>query len=210
MGRAAVSGVIATVFGASGFVGRYVVNRLGRIGSQGVVPYRYEDSSVRHLKVMGDLGQIVPLDYEIRDDASVYECLRRSNVVTNLVIPGRIAKLAAEAGVEHMIHVSALGASKDSPSAFGKAKLAGEEAVRTHFPNAVILRPGELFGAEDRLINRAAIIARHWPFIPLVAPRRRFQPMLVSDFASCLMNALENLVEGPQMHLDEDTGKWNL
>lgn len=58
-GRSSFSGLVVTVFGATGFVGRYVVNRLGKMGSQIVVPYRGDEHDHRHLRLMGDLGQVV-------------------------------------------------------------------------------------------------------------------------------------------------------
>ena len=84
-GRSSNSGIVATVFGATGQLGRYVVNHLGRCGSQVVVPYRGDDNSYRHLKVMGDLGQIVPLKWDPRNLQSVERAVMHSNVVINLI-----------------------------------------------------------------------------------------------------------------------------
>merc|ERR1719197_1388223 len=70
-GRSSVSGIQATVFGATGFLGRPTVNNLGRMGSQVVVPYRGDEHDTRHLKVMGDYGQIVMVPYHLRDLPSV-------------------------------------------------------------------------------------------------------------------------------------------
>ena len=82
-GRSAVSGHVATVFGCTGFLGRYTVAKLGKAGTQVVVPYRDEDEK-RHLRVMGDLGQIVPLEWDARNTDQIAECVRHSDVVYNL------------------------------------------------------------------------------------------------------------------------------
>lgn len=215
--RSSVSGIIATVFGATGFLGRYVVNRLGRIGSQVIVPNRGDDLATRHLKVCGDLGQIVPLPYVVQSDDDIRACVERSNLVINLIgapwptknytideanreIPARIAKIASECGIENFIHVSALGATPDSPSEFARSKFAAEQEIRESIPEAVILRPGPVFGFEDRLLNRYGVIARHWPFIPLTNPDHRMQPIHMSDVVTCIMHAADNLLDmaGPR------------
>ncbi|PWN40506.1 putative NADH2 dehydrogenase 40K chain [Ceraceosorus guamensis] len=174
-GRSSVSGHVATVFGCTGFLGRYVVNRLAQKGTQVIVPYRDEDEK-RHLKVMGDLGQIVPLEWDIRSDEQIEECLRHSDVVFNLTgrnyetknfsfndvhVSGaqRIAGVADACGVSRLIHVSHLNADKNSPSAFLRTKAEGEEAVNRVFEGATIVRPGSLYGHEDRFLNQMA----SWP-----------------------------------------------
>ncbi|KAG8972942.1 hypothetical protein FRB90_010074, partial [Tulasnella sp. 427] len=83
-GRSAVTGHVATVFGCTGFLGRYLVSKLAKAGTQVIVPFRDEDEK-RHLKVMGDLGQVVPLMWDIRDPDTIAECVRHSDVVYNLV-----------------------------------------------------------------------------------------------------------------------------
>ena len=124
-GRSSVSGITATVFGATGFLGRYVVNRLGKTGTRVVVPFRGDEKDVRHLKVMGDLGQIVHLDFSIRDADAIKYAVERSNVVVNMVgrewetrnfsfedvhveFPAKLAEICKEVGVERLVHVSAL------------------------------------------------------------------------------------------------------
>eukprot|EP01094_Clydonella_sp_ATCC50884_P016230 TRINITY_DN2698_c0_g1_i1.p1 TRINITY_DN2698_c0_g1~~TRINITY_DN2698_c0_g1_i1.p1 ORF type:complete len:403 (-),score=126.07 TRINITY_DN2698_c0_g1_i1:111-1232(-) len=210
--RSSVSGIIATVFGSTGFLGRYVVSRLGRIGSQVIVPNRGDDLATRHLKVCGDLGQIVPLPYVVQSDDDIRTCVERSNLVINLIgapwptknytitdanrhVPARIAKIAHECGVENMIHVSALGATPDSPSEFARSKYEGEQEVLANFPGAVIVRPGPIFGFEDRFLNRIGVIARHWPFMPLTNPDHRMQPIHMSDVVSSIMAIADNLFD---------------
>lgn len=84
-GRSSVSGIRATVFGASSPIGRHIVNQLGQIGSQVVLPYRGDGTEVHDMKLMGDLGQIVPLPYQIRDKRSVERVIKDSNVVINAI-----------------------------------------------------------------------------------------------------------------------------
>ncbi|MGH0152079.1 UNVERIFIED_CONTAM: hypothetical protein FKN15_048986 [Acipenser sinensis] len=139
-GRSSFSGIAATVFGATGFLGRYVVNRLGRIGSQVVIPHRCDQYDVMYLRPMGDLGQIIFLDWDARDKDSISRALAHSNVVINLVgrewetsnyrfedthvnIPKEIARAAKEAGIEKFIHMSHLNADIRSSSKYLRTKV---------------------------------------------------------------------------------------
>uniref|UniRef100_A0A673XPU2 NADH dehydrogenase [ubiquinone] 1 alpha subcomplex subunit 9, mitochondrial n=1 Tax=Salmo trutta TaxID=8032 RepID=A0A673XPU2_SALTR len=172
-GRSSSSGVAATVFGATGFLGRYVVNRLGRMGSQIVVPHRCDQYDLMYLRPMGDLGQIIFMEWDARNKDSIREALAHSNVVINLVgrewetknypfedtyvsIPQQIAKATREAGITKLIHVSHLNADIRSPSKYLRNKAVGEMAVREEFPDAIIMKPAEMFGREDRFFNHFA------------------------------------------------------
>ncbi|XP_035231772.1 NADH dehydrogenase [ubiquinone] 1 alpha subcomplex subunit 9, mitochondrial-like, partial [Stegodyphus dumicola] len=126
-GRSSFNGKIATVFGASGFLGRAVVNQLGKIGTTVVIPYRGDPYLINRLKLCGDLGQIYFTPFYLKDEDTLYKSMKYSNVVINLI--GRdfetknfpfeevhvkaarnIARIAKELGVETLVHVSALNA----------------------------------------------------------------------------------------------------
>ncbi|KAM0755192.1 NAD(P)-binding protein [Meredithblackwellia eburnea MCA 4105] len=172
-GRHSVTGHVATVFGATSFLGRYLVSKLAKAGTQVIVPYRDADEA-RHLKVCGDLGQVVPMEWDLNNDTQIEECLRHSDTVYNLVgrdyttknfsfndvhVSGarRIARIAHLSGVSRLIHVSHLNASPTSKSAFYRTKFDGELAVQDAFPEATIVRPGWMYGHEDRLLNTMAV-----------------------------------------------------
>eukprot|EP01096_Ripella_sp_DP13-Kostka_P007495 TRINITY_DN2729_c0_g1_i1.p1 TRINITY_DN2729_c0_g1~~TRINITY_DN2729_c0_g1_i1.p1 ORF type:complete len:426 (+),score=144.68 TRINITY_DN2729_c0_g1_i1:156-1280(+) len=211
-GRSSVSGFVATVFGATGFGGKYVVDALGKIGSVVVVPYRGTEWSYKHLKVLGDLGQIVPVQFDPCDPNSITSVISRSNVVINLIgktwdtknyslndsnnlIPQLIAAVAKEKQIKKLIHVSALGASPDSPSEWARTKYAGEEGVREVFPEATIIRPSTLYGYDDRLLYAWSTLTRYWPFIPDLGSdfmNRRIAPVYVGDFAAAILETLRN------------------
>ncbi|RIA94373.1 NADH dehydrogenase 1 alpha subcomplex 9 [Glomus cerebriforme] len=169
-GRSSVSGHIATVFGSTGFLGRYLVSKLAKRGTQVVVPYRDEDAK-RHLKVSGDLGQVVFLEFDLRNEQNIIEAVKHSDIVYNLIgrdyetknftyekvhIEGaeRIAKLCKRLDVSRLVHVSALNADDKSQSSFLRTKSLGEKAVKEQFPDVTIVRPGYMYGPEDRLLNR--------------------------------------------------------
>jgi NADH dehydrogenase (ubiquinone) 1 alpha subcomplex subunit 9 len=209
-GRSSVSGVVATVFGATGFLGRYVVNNLAKIGGQVVVPYRGDDSAVRFLRPMGDLGQIHFLEYGILDAPSVSKSMAYSNVVVNCTgqdyhsrhftltdihVEGarNVARAARENGVERLIHVSALGASEASPSEFMRTKALGEKAVLEEFPNATIVRPAVCFGMEDRFLSRIALLHK-LPFgiFPLICNGEALkQPVYGPDVSEGIVATLK-------------------
>lgn len=197
---------VATVFGGSGFIGRYVVKRLARQGYVVRVAVRDPEAAL-FLKPMGAVGQVVPLHADVTNDATIARAVQGASVVVNLVGilaesraepfqaihaegAGRIARLSAAAGVDQMVHVSAIGADAASPARYAQTKAAGEAAVRGAFPSATILRPSIVFGPEDRFFNRFAGIARISPFMPVIAGGTRMQPVYVGDVADAVMAAL--------------------
>ena len=205
--RATTQRKIATVFGGSGFIGRYVVKRLARDGHTVRVAVT-DPSAARFLQTQGKVGQIVPLAAGVTDEEAVARAVAGADLVVNLVGilferrpgdfqrlqaegAGRVARLSAAAGAERLVHVSAIGADPESPSAYGRTKAEGEAAVRATFPAATILRPSIVFGPEDQFFNRFAGLARLLPFMPVIAGDTRFQPVYVGDVAGAVLAAAE-------------------
>lgn len=175
-GRSSFNGIVCTVFGSTGLVGRYLLNRLGKIGTQLIIPYRTDFYDCKHLKLCGDLGQVFFHPYNLCDEEAIYKSMKYSNVVVNLVsrdwpthnfsyhdvhvdAARRFARIAKEAGVEHFIHLSDLNASPNpkpvvmkNGSQYLRAKWEGECAVREEFPEATIIRPATIYGMEDRFL----------------------------------------------------------
>ena len=197
---------VATVFGGSGFIGRYVVKRLAASGHIVRVAVRNTERAL-FLKPMGAVGQIVPLRAVLSDEAAVARAVESADLVVNLVgilaesAPGdfsrvqgegagRVARLAAAAGVSRMVHVSAIGADGASESGYARAKAEGEAAVLAAFPAACVLRPSLVFGAEDQFFNRFASMAQMLPFLPVISGDTKFQPVYVGDVADAVIAAL--------------------
>jgi len=174
---------LATVFGASGFIGRHVVQRLAQRGVLVRAAVRNPNEALS-LKPMGYVGQITPVQANIRNEASVRAAVEGADAVINLVAvlheSGRqrfnalhvegaatIAKAAKAAGCTRLVHVSALGADKLAPSRYARTKAAGEDAVRAAFPDAVILRPSVVFGPGDGFFCRFAEMSQFSPFLPV-------------------------------------------
>lgn len=198
---------VATVFGGSGFIGRYLVQRLANHDFVVRVAVR-DPAGARFLQTQGRVGQIVPLAASVTEEAAAARAIAGANLVVNLVGilherrpgdfqriqaegAGRVARLAAAAGAERLVHVSAIGADAASPSAYGRSKGEGEQAVRAAFPGAVILRPSIVFGPEDAFFNRFAGLSRMLPFMPVIAGGTRFQPVHVGDVAAAIVAAAE-------------------
>ncbi len=198
---------VATVFGGSGFIGRYVVKRLAARGYIVRVAVRYPEAAL-FLKPMGAVGQIVPLSASVTDEAAATRAIEGAEFVVNTVGilaegrrgdfqriqgegPGRIGRLAAAAGVRRLVHISAIGADAASDSLYARSKAAGEAALLQAFPQATILRPSVVFGPEDQFFNRFATMARMLPFMPVVAGATKFQPVYVGDVADAVMAALD-------------------
>jgi NADH dehydrogenase len=195
------------IFGASGFIGRYVVRDLARDGAVIAACARHA-SSAGFLRPMGDVGQIAPLSADLGDPHALAAVVAGADAVVNLVGilyergkqrfdlahhqgPGQLAELAQSAGVKRFVHVSALAADANSSSAYGRSKAEGEAAVRAAFPGATILRPSLVFGPEDNFFNRFAAMARVSPVLPLIGGgATKFQPVYVGDVAAAVAAAL--------------------
>lgn len=197
---------VATVFGGSGFIGRYVVKRLAAQGHIVRVAVR-DTEAAAFLRPMGSVGQIVPLHTAITDAAGVARAVEGARFVVNLVGilaeylpgnfqrahgegPGIIGAAATAAGVARVVHVSAIGADAASPSLYARSKAAGEVALRAACPGAVILRPSVVFGAEDGFFNRFAGMASMLPVMPVIGGNLRMQPVYVGDVADAVMAGL--------------------
>uniref|UniRef100_A0A8C5RCJ3 NADH dehydrogenase [ubiquinone] 1 alpha subcomplex subunit 9, mitochondrial n=1 Tax=Laticauda laticaudata TaxID=8630 RepID=A0A8C5RCJ3_LATLA len=209
-GRSSVSGIVATVFGATGFIGRYIVNHLGRIGSQVIIPYRCDEYDLLYLRPMGDLGQFIFLEWDSRDKDSTRKALENSHVVINLIgrdwetknfkyedvfvsIPRDIARLSKQSGVEKLIHFSHLNSDSKSPSKYLRTKAEGEKVVREEFPDAIIMKPADVYGREDRFINTYAEM-RRFGGVPMIGFGKKTvkQPVYVVDVARAIINAIKD------------------
>ncbi|TDE35922.1 complex I NDUFA9 subunit family protein [Antarcticimicrobium sediminis] len=197
---------LVTIYGGSGFVGRYIVRRMAKAGWRIRVAVRRPNEAM-FVKTYGAVGQIEPLLCNIRDDESVAAMMQGADAVVNCVGllaeagrnsfaaiqeagAERIARIAAEQGVAQMVHISAIGADAKSNSAYARTKAAGEAAVLRHMPDAVILRPSVIFGAEDQFFNRFGAMTRMGPFLPIAAAATKFQPVYVDDVAHAAELAL--------------------
>ncbi|NJM35239.1 MAG: complex I NDUFA9 subunit family protein [Rhodomicrobium sp.] len=202
------SSTLVTVFGGSGFVGRYVVQALAKTGCRVRVAVRRPSGAI-HLQPLGSVGQIHAVQANLRDETSVRRAVEGVDGVVNLVGilqssgrqtfnavqakgAGLAARAAREAGARGLVHVSAIGASRSSRSAYARSKAEGEDLVSNAFPDATILRPSIIFGPEDEFFNRFASMARFAPVMPLIGGgRTRFQPVYVADVAQAVVAGLD-------------------
>lgn len=191
---------LVTVFGGSGFIGRYVCEFLLRSGVRVRVATRDPRQSY-FIQPLGQVGQFGFIKADITDAEGVRRAVEGASAVVNLCgVFGRamqavhvdgarnIAAAAKKAGAEALVHISAIGADPDSASNYGRTKGEGELAVRKAFPRATIIRPSLVFGPEDELTNRFAGMAR-LPVLPVIAARRNFQPVYVRDLGQAIAKA---------------------
>jgi NADH dehydrogenase len=199
---------LVTIFGGTGFLGRHTVRALAKAGWRIKVAARRPARGF-FLRPLGQVGQIGFVKCNITDKAQVAAALAGSDAVVNLCGilfqsgqsfedvqgngAGNIAEAAAAAGVRALVHLSAIGADKDSEAVYAQTKAQGEARMREAFPAATILRPSIVFGPEDDFFNRFAAMARMSPVLPLVGGgKTRFQPVFVGDVAAAIVTALDS------------------
>ena len=198
---------LVTIFGGSGFLGRYLVSQLASKGYFIRAIVRKPNEAL-FLKVYGKVGQIELLRGDIKNEESLRDYVQGSDCVINCVATffetrsqsfknlhvsaaRNLAEAAKKERVNQFIHISSLGASSKSSSQLLKSKGLGEEAVLDHFPNASIIRPSLIFGIEDTFFNRFAKLSSISPFIPVVGPNTQFQPVYVDDVAKAVSLLIE-------------------
>jgi NADH dehydrogenase len=198
---------LVTVFGGSGFIGRHTIRALAKRDFRIRVAVRRPDLA-GHLQPLGRVGQIMPVQANLRYPDSVAAAARDAKVVVNLVAilaesgaqtfnavhvegAAAVARAAAAEGAR-LVHVSAIGAAENSESAYGRTKAAGEKAVFAAVPSATVFRPSLAFGPEDQFTNRFAALARALPVLPLIGGgETKVQPVFVGDVATALADAVE-------------------
>jgi NADH dehydrogenase len=201
---------LVTIYGGSGFVGRYIARRLAADGWRIRVAVRRPNDAI-FVRPYGVPGQVEPVLCNIRDDASVRAAMLGADAVVNCVGilnavgknrfdavqaegAGRVARIAAELGVQRLVQLSAIGADAGSDSDYARTKAKGEAAVLAAFPQAVILRPSVIFGTEDQFFNRFAAMTRFGPILPVVGANTKFQPVYVDDVAQAAVLGVEGKV----------------
>lgn len=203
---------LVTIFGGSGFLGRYVARRMAKEGWRVRVAVRRVNEAM-FVRPYGAVGQVEPVFCNVRDDASVRAATAGADAVVHCVgtfdakgknsfeaihveASERIARIAAEEGVTQMVQVSAIGADTESESLYAQTKARGEAAVLAHMPGAMIVRPGVMFGHEDEFFNRFAGMTRWGPVLPVVGAETRFQPVYVDDVAAGVVAGITGNTEG--------------
>ncbi|MEL6992649.1 MAG: complex I NDUFA9 subunit family protein, partial [Pseudomonadota bacterium] len=193
---------VATLFGGSGFVGRYIAGRLVARGWE----VRLASRSPKQMSLSG-AGSVTPVACNINDDVSVRAAMDGANAVVNCVGTfdksgengfraiqnlgaARIGKIAQELSVARLVHLSAIGADPNSPTLYGQSKGQGEQAILSAFPDAVVLRPSVIFGPEDQFFNRFAAMTRFNPVLPVVGAATKFQCVYVDDVAAAVEKAV--------------------
>jgi uncharacterized protein YbjT (DUF2867 family) len=197
---------LVTIYGGSGFVGRYIARRMAKVGWRVRVAVRRPNEAI-FVKPYGVVGQVEPVLCNIRDEASVAAAMIGADAVVNcigiLALDGkntfeavqaegatRVARIAQSQAINKMVHISAIGANAASESEYSRSKAAGEAGVLEYMPDAVILRPSIIFGSEDQFFNRFASMSRLGPILPVVGANTKFQPVYVDDVAHAAELAL--------------------
>lgn len=195
---------VITLIGGGGFVGRYVAQALLRRGARVRIAQR-DPRQAYFLRTQSALGQTQFIAADVRRPDTIARAMMGADAVVNLAgtlgsdadaIQAKgaaaVAEAARAAGVEALVHFSAIGADAQGETPYARSKGEGEAAVRQHFPNATILRPSLIFGREDQFANRFARMVEKLPVVPVIAPKTRFQPVYVVDVAAAAVAALED------------------
>lgn len=199
---------IAAIVGASGFIGRQLVQDLAEDGWRIRAAVR-RPAEAEFLRPLGAVGQIDIVQANVRYKSSLVSAFSGADAVVNLagVLESRgnqsfqaihalgarhVAEAAVETGAKQLVHVSAIGADPKSDSKYAVSKAAGEKAIGAIFPAATVLRPSVIFGSRDQFFNRFATMAQLSPALPLIGGgKTRMQPVYVGDVARCAAMAME-------------------
>jgi uncharacterized protein YbjT (DUF2867 family) len=220
---------LVTLFGGGGFIGRYAVRALMAAGARVRIASRAPQRAY-FLRTQGGLGQFETVRADVGDPASVAAAVAGADAVVNLVgilkgdfravhVRGAetIAQASKAAGARALVHLSAIGADPDSPSAYGRSKGDGEVAVRAAFPGATILRPSIVFGPEDDFVNKFARMARWLPLLPVIRGDWRLQPVFAGDLGRAVAAAALDpvahggktyAIAGPNVTTMRELNRW--
>lgn len=207
---------LVTIYGGSGFVGRHLVRALAKRGWRIRVAVRRPDLA-GHLQPLGVVGQIMPVQANLRYPESVQRAADGASAIVNLVgilyqsgaqrfdaVQAEGAEVVAKAAKKEgarLVQMSAIGADKNSKSNYGRTKALGEQAAFAAKRDAIVMRPSIVFGPEDDFFNRFASLARFSPFLPLIGGgETKFQPVFVGDVAEAIAKAVDGEARGGETY----------
>jgi len=194
------------VLGGTGFVGRSVCERLVERGAgSGLV--RVPTRRLIHGQRVRALPTVELVEADVHDAAQLQRLLNGVDAVINLVailhgsvaaferahvtLPQTLARACKAAGVQRLVHVSALGVGPQAPSNYLRSKTQGEAALQAAGLQLTMLRPSVVFGTEDKFLNVFASLQRLAPVLPLAGSSARFQPVWVEDVSGAIVQCLE-------------------
>ena len=200
-----------TIFGGTGFLGRYIVNRLSKLGYIINIVTRTPNEAI-YLKTSGNVGQVKLTEGSFSNLNNFTSLFKTSDIIINCVgilneegdqtfkklhsdIPEKLAILAKKSGVKKFIHISSIGANPNSDSKYSKSKGIAEVKILNAFPEAIIFRPSIVFGSEDQFFNLFSQISCISPILPIVGGKTKFQPVYVDDIAKMVAGVLQ--IESP-------------
>ena len=200
-----------TIFGGTGFLGRYIVNRLSKLGYIINIVTRTPNEAI-YLKTSGNVGQVKLTEGSFSNLNNFTSLFKTSDIIINCVgilneegdqtfkklhsdIPEKLAILAKKSGVKKFIHISSIGANPKSDSKYSKSKGIAEVKILKAFPEAIIFRPSIVFGSEDQFFNLFSQISCISPILPIVGGKTKFQPVYVDDIAKMVVGVLQ--IEAP-------------
>ncbi|MEE4200950.1 complex I NDUFA9 subunit family protein [Erythrobacter sp.] len=199
-----LSNRLVTIFGGSGFIGHYVAQALLARGARVRIASRNPEKAWA-LKPLANLGQLQFARCDITREDSLKAALHDADYVVNLVgafdgdlgelmgeAPGEMARIAQNSGALGFVHVSAIGADANSPTAYAKSKAEGERRVLDAFPQASVLRPSIVFGKDDEFLNMFGQMIETFPVLPVFGPEAKLQLVYVDDVAEAVAVALED------------------
>ena len=199
---------IIGIFGAGGFLGKHLMRQLTKLDYRVKVATR-NPYLKGYLKPLGNPGQIELFKTNIFNPEDVKQVLKNCNIAINLVgilyetrkqkfnqihaqFPNLLSELCNELGIKKLVHVSALGVKEGHPTQYMQSKLQGEKNIQDTFKQSVILRPGIMFGPEDKFFNIFATLAQFSPALPLIGGGKTvFEPIYVGDVAQTIVKSLE-------------------
>ena len=200
-----MAGQRIVVLGGGGFVGSHIVPQLVSDGYRVVVPARRREDA-KHLILLPTVDVV---EQDIHDPGTLESLFSEACAVINLVgilnesgrdtfdrvhveLPRKVIAACRNAGVQRLLHMSALGAGADAPSRYLQTKAAAESMVAASGLRWTIFRPSVIFGREDTFLNMFAKLARVLPVVALASPKSRFQPVYVGDVAHCFVRSIDD------------------